>query len=128
MTSIASDIFGNVAKDYLEFYRNKQPIYNRIKEFLNLKNEDIARATGVPESSVRFDERVPPEVQARMTEWANAVNLVAGHFKGDETKTFVWFTTRNPLLGDITPRDMIRLGRYKKLFKFIYNALAQNKR
>lgn len=128
MTSITGNIFATVAeKDYLEFYKNKQPVYNRIKEFLNFKNEDIARATGVPENSVRFDERIPPEVQTHMVEWANALNLVAEHFKGDANKTILWFTTPNPLLGNIAPRDMIRFGRYKKLFKFIYTALAENK-
>ena len=129
MTSITGNIFATVSeKDYLEFYENKKPVYNRIRDFLKFKNEDIAKATGVPVNSVRFDERIPPEVQTRMVEWANALNLVAEHFKGDAAKTILWFTTPNPLLGNVAPRDMIRFGRYKKLFKFIYNALAENKR
>jgi hypothetical protein len=31
-------------------------------------------------------------------------------------------------LGNITPRDMIRIGRFKKLHRFILNALSENER
>ena len=122
-------LFDTVSKmDHLSLFKNKQPVYNRIKDLLRFKNEDISRATGIPLKSIRFDEDISLEVQERMREWANALNLVAEYFKGDDTKTILWFTTPNPLLGNVTPRDMIRFGRYKKLFKFIFNALAENKR
>jgi len=129
MKTLTDDIFATVPKeDYLSFFRNKQPEYNRIKDFLEFKNEDISTATGIPLKSIRFDERIPLEVQERMREWANVLNLVAEHFNGDAIKTALWLTTPNPLLGNITPRDMIRFGRYKKLFKFIFSALSENKR
>jgi hypothetical protein len=38
----------------------------------------------------------------------------------------LWFQTKNPLLGNISPRDMIRYGRYEKLRRFIMNALEDN--
>ncbi len=122
-------LFNTVAKhDYLSFYKNKQPQFNRIAKFLDFKQEDVSHATGVPIKSVRYDEKMPIELRDRLCEWATLFNLVAGHFNGDITKTIQWFTIQNPLLGDISPRDMIRLGRYKKLFKFVLNALADNKR
>jgi hypothetical protein len=52
--------------------------------------------------------------------------LVAQFFGGDAAKTALWFKTKNPLLGDISPRDMIRYGRYEKLRRFIMNALDDN--
>ena len=129
MTAFSTNIFTTVAKqDYLSLFENDKPQYNRIKDFLKFKHDDISKATGVPLSSIRFDERIPPEVQERMREWANVFNLVAEHFNGDPQKTVLWFTVPNPLLGNIAPRDMIRFGRYKKLFKFIVTALAENKR
>ena len=129
MKTLTGDIFATVPKtDYLSFYRHKRLEYAKIKDFLEFKNEDVSSATGIPLDSIRFDERIPREVQERMREWANALNLVAEHFKGDGVKTSLWFTTPNPLLGNIAPRDMIRLGRYKKLFAFIYNSLSENKR
>jgi hypothetical protein len=64
---------------------------------------------------------MPAQVHERIREWATLLNLVAEHFQGDHQKTVLWFTTLNPLLGNITPRDMIRFGRYNKLFKFVVN-------
>ena len=105
---------------------NNEP--NRIVDFLDFKKEDIAKATGVPLSSVRYDEKMPLELREHVREWGTLFNLVAEHFKGDGKKTALWFTTLNPLMGNVTPRDMIRFGRYKKLFRFVVNAMAENKR
>ena len=66
--------------------------------------------------------------QEHMMEWATALNLVAGFFESDEQKTMLWFSTPNPLLGDMSPRDMIRVGRIKKLLKFIQTAVDENKK
>ena len=125
MPTLSSEIFSTVPKeDYLSF----QDKPNRIAEFLEFKKEDIAKATGVSLSSVRYDEKMPSELRDRIREWATLLNLVAEHFHGDGKKTALWFTTLNPLLGNVTPRDMIRFGRYRKLFKFVVNAIAENKR
>lgn len=43
---------------------------------------------------------------------------------GDTDKTIVWFKAKNPLLGDVSPRDMIRLGRYARLRRFIISAMT----
>jgi hypothetical protein len=48
--------------------------------------------------------------------------------KGDVRKTVLWLTLPNPMLGNVSPRDMIRFGRYKRLSKFIANALSENRR
>jgi hypothetical protein len=47
-----------------------------------------------------------------------------GFLGGDADKTGTWFKTRNPLLGDISPRDMICLGRFQRLRKFIWLAMS----
>ena len=128
MPTLTEDIFATVPrKDYLSFFEDEKPKYNRIVDFLEFKKEDISKATEVPLSSVRYDNKTPQELHERIREWAILLNLVAGHFKGDANKTALWFTIPNPLLGNITPRDMIRFGRYKKLFQFIINAVAENK-
>jgi len=51
---------------------------------------------------------------------------VVGFFEGDVAKTALWFRLPNPLLGDLSPRDMIRYGRYAKLQQFVVEALAEN--
>lgn len=128
MATLNSDIFATVPEDHLSLYKGNKPQYNRVAEFLNFKKEDISKATGVVQASVRYDEKMPLELKERIQEWAILLNHVAGHFKGDGRKTTLWFITPNPLLGYDTPRDMIRFGRFKKLYKFVVDALAENKR
>jgi len=94
---------------------------------LDFSKKDVARASNVSRMSVRYDQKMPRELEERVGEWALALALVAQYFK-DEQKTILWFKTPNPLLGNITPRDMIRVGRFKKLYRFIQNALNENER
>src|ERR1043166_1415219 len=77
-------------------------------------------------SEIMKPQKMPLELKERLTEWATALNLVYGFFK-DKDKTILWFSIPNPLLGDMTPRDMIRVGRFKKLLNFIQTALEENK-
>ena len=70
---------------------------------------------------------MPTELRERLTEWAIALNLVEGFFQ-DQKKTILWFSIPNPLLGDMSPRDMIRVGRFKKLLNFVQTALNENQR
>lgn len=41
-------------------------------------------------------------------------------------KTLLWFRTKNPLLGNMTPDDMILSARHRKLEKFIDNCLKES--
>ena len=68
---------------------------------------------------------MPAELKERLTEWATVLNLVEGFFNNQD-KTLLWFTIPNPLLGGMSPRDMIRVGRFRKLLNFIQTALDEN--
>jgi hypothetical protein len=59
-------------------------------------------------------------------EIATLCALVAQSFRGDVVKTALWFKMTNPLLGNASPRGMIRLGRYDKLRRFVMEALEEN--
>lgn len=116
-------------KDYLGFDSGSVMDYQKVVKFAEMEKKDVSRATGIPVTSVRYEEeKIPKELRDRLTEWANLFNLVAGYFKGDARKTSLWFKMPNPLLGNITPRDMIRIGRYKKLISFVLNSLNENHR
>lgn len=129
MTTASSEIFSTVAKqDYLSLFDGEQPKCQEVMRVIEFKKQDVARAAGVPLASVRWDDRMPAEVRERFREWANLLNLVAEFFEGDVRKTVLWFTLPNPMLGNVSPRDMIRFGRYKRLSKFIANALSENRR
>jgi uncharacterized protein (DUF2384 family) len=120
-------LFDTVPKnDCLTLFPHGETDYQKVVRLLDFKKKDVARASNVAVHSVRYDPpRMPKELEDRLQEWAVALSLVAQFF-GDEKKTILWFKTPNPLLGDIAPRDMIRIGRFKKLLKFIQNALSQN--
>lgn len=47
-------------------------------------------------------------------------------FFGDEEKTDAWFATPNPLLGGVSPQEMIDLGKTHKLLHFVLDCLEQN--
>jgi hypothetical protein len=120
-------IFGTVPdRDYLGFWADQTLKSRAVVDFLDLDKRSVAKLAGVAPASVRFDQKIPKEVLDRLREIANICGLVAQFFNGDAAKTALWFKTKNPLLGDIAPRDMIRYGRYEKLRRFIMNALEDN--
>lgn len=118
-------LFNTVPDDVLHFGRGQEFIPKRVPELLGLKKEDVSRLSSVSVKSVRYDENMPEQMRDRLEEIANIINMVAAEFDGDAEKTASWFKARNPLLGDVSPRDMIRLGRYERLRKFIINALIE---
>ena len=127
MSALSHGIFSTIPdKDYLSLLNKGEARPSKVIEFVNFRKEDVSKAVGVPQSSIRYDERMPQILKDRLREWANLFNLVAQFFKGDAEKTALWFKTTNPMLGNITPRDMIRYGRYQKLLKFILDALSEN--
>lgn len=126
LESDVSPLYANIhARDLLGFGNNGSTNYQRVVDFLDLSNSDIAKISGVSIRSVRFDpKRIPAPVSERLQQIANICQLVAEHFE-DPYKTALWFKTPNPLLGNVSPRDMIRFGRYSRLLKFILGARGQ---
>jgi hypothetical protein len=118
----------HVPQDHLSLFKKQKPDYEHVVDFLRFKREEVARATGLAPSSVRYDEKMPKELSEILLQWAVLFNQVADYFKGDVYKTSLWFNIPNPLLGNISPKDMIRLGRYKKLFSFVMQAIEDNQK
>jgi hypothetical protein len=120
-------LFGTVPdKDYLGFWANDMLNAREVADFLDLDKRDVAKLAGVARASVRFDQKIPKEVLDRLQEIANICGLVAQFFVGDVAKTALWFKTVNPWLGNISPRDTIRYGRYEKLRRFVMSAMEEN--
>jgi len=67
-----------------------------------------------------------PVTNVPLLEIEQLCEQVVGFFEGDVAKTALWFRLPNPLLGDVSPRDMIRCGRYARLQQFVTDALADN--
>lgn len=119
----ASSIVGHIAQgDPLHLYSNGKLDYKRTAELIKLNKTDLGKIAGIAKASVRFDSHIPEPVAARLREFANIANLVAEYFSGDATKVGLWFELANPMLGNVSPRTMIRLGRYKRLLNFVMQA------
>ena len=125
LQSEASKNIFNMPKDTFHFFDDGTVNGREVVNFLGLKKKEVAAATNVNQQSIRYDNKIPAELKERLIEWAIAINLAGSYFQ-DRDKTILWLQTPNELLGDLSPRDMIRLGRFKKLHKFIKNALKDN--
>ncbi len=126
--SASAQLFSSVPrKDVLHLFDKSsgEPNYKRTIELLNFSKNDVAAAADVPQTTVRYDQRMSDDLKERIKEWAIAIGLVAEFF-GDEGKTLLWFSSPNPMLGGLRPRDMIKIGRFNKLHKFILNALQES--
>jgi uncharacterized protein (DUF2384 family) len=118
-------LFNTVARrDSLKFWRGNMLNYQKVRDFIGLDTRDVSRVAGVAKSSVRYDEEAPREVREHLANVANICNLVSQFFN-DDVKTKLWFQIPNPMLGNISPRDMIRIGRYNKLLCFVTQAMEQ---
>ena len=118
-------LFDSVPDDLFQFGRGAAFMPRKVPDLLGFKKEDVSHLASVSAKSVRYDDAMPEQVRERLEEIANTINLVARALDGDLDKTLAWFKTRNPLLGDIAPREMIRLGRYERLRKFIIHAMNE---
>jgi hypothetical protein len=117
-------LFDTVPEDYFHFGQGSSFDAKKTATFLGLKNADVGRISSVSTASVRWDNNIPEAVRTRLEEIAITINLVAKQFHGDVEKTVIWFQARNPLLGDVSPKDMIRLGRFDRLRRFIIQAMV----
>jgi len=58
--------------------------------------------------------------------YEQGLKLIIEFFQGDKDKALKWYMTKNPLLGDMSPYEMIKIGRGKKLMQFITCQLEGN--
>lgn len=118
-------LFDTVPEDILNFGYGDMFDAIRVPTLLGLKKEDVSRLASISIKSVRYDDGIPEQLRERLKEIASTINMVAKAFDGDVDKTTSWFRTRNPMLGDVSPSEMIRLGRYDRLRKFIINGMVE---
>jgi hypothetical protein len=112
----------HIASDVLGLWQAGVPDYKKIADLVQLSKKDLSKLGGVALASVRFDQNIPQAVAERLREIANIANLVGEFFEGDAHKVGLWFELSNPQLGGISPRAMIRAGRYKRLLNFVLEA------
>ena len=117
-------LFQTVPTDLLQFGQGNQFRPKKVVDWLEFDKDEVSKIASVAKASVRYDDSAPRAVRERLEDIASIANMVAKVFEGDADKTALWFRTKNPMLGDVSPRDMVRLGRYDRLRKFIVSAIA----
>lgn len=123
------NLFSTVPKHkHLDFYNTSGVVEPRkVVTYFGFSNPEVAAISNISVNSVRYNEdRIPEPIKQRFSEIANICELVANQFDGDLDKTYWWFTTDNPLLGDISPRQMIKYGNYERLRKLVQDFIAGN--
>lgn len=116
------------SQDFLGFGSGAQFQPQRVSLWLEFENQDITRITDIPLDSLWCSGKMSTKARDRLEEIAIVCNLVAEIFGGDLPKTSAWFNTTNPMLGDVSPRDMVRLGRFDRLRAFVFRALDERAR
>lgn len=111
----------------LKFRPHRGLDYQWVTDMVGLTNDDLSRVGQVAKSRVRLDERAPPALRERLEQIANCFLQVTEHFNGNGQKASLWFKITNPMLGHISPRDMIRYGRLSKLQRLVTSALSESR-
>lgn len=63
-----------------------------------------------------------------MSEMPEIRALLREFFGNDPKKIELWLDTKNPLLGGLSPMEMVHVGREEKLLEFVKTSLAENER
>ena len=107
------------------FYHGRRVDLKKMALFLSLSPQQMASVIGSRKSVSSFDAlRLAPSAQKRVNEIANLCEVVAHNFGGDVEKTALWFEMKNPMLGDLSPRDMLLFQRHELLQNLVFDAMT----
>lgn len=65
-------------------------------------------------------------IQGLLLKYFGGDSYPDGNLESARYNTWEWMTSKNPLLGNLTPHDMIYAGRFEKLHKFVTTMLEEN--
>ncbi len=121
-------IFSNLPPESSPFWNEQYRSldYQRIaKSFFDVadRKEKISQIIGISKNSVRYDRKMPREVKEFLHDTVTIFHLVYIHFDYNFEKTKLWFELPNPMIGEnITPQQMIYIGRQQKLLQIVFAA------
>lgn len=84
--------------------------------------EELNQARKLSDALAKQEERLRQSANTVL----EAQRLVRTFFEGSRDKTRQWFRSQNPLLGHLSPNELIGLRREEKLLEFIRTQLAEN--
>ncbi len=73
------------------------------------------------------ESRFQQYYKIRLRELESAIfRMLDKHFEGNWEKANLWIITKNPLLGDVSPLEMMTHCRHERLLEFIKGAMKAN--
>ena len=114
-------IFNTVPRrDVFGFYDKGNKLkYKEVADTLDFNRKEIAKATRVAVNSVRYEEnKIPDKIKDFLIHMAWLLHVTHKYLK-DKQKVIQWIESPNPICGGFSPKDMIRMGQYKKLVRIV---------
>ena len=113
-------IFNTVPKnDVFGVYDKGRIRYKAVATAINFNRQEISKATRINISAVKYKES---EIPAKIKEFFMAMTWLLytthAHLQNKD-KVLQWLDSPNPSCGGFSPKDMIRMGQYKKLVNIV---------
>lgn len=120
-------IFNTVPKhDVFGFYNRGKLKYKKVADTLDFSRKEIAKASRVAVSSVRYEEnKIPDKMKDFLKNMAWLLHITHKYLK-DKQKVILWIESPNPICGGFSPKDMICMGQYKKLVRIVSSYVEGN--
>ena len=120
MKAINNSITKSQFSNYLGLFNEEgKALPSKTADFLDISLNKLAKALGL--DTLRSD-RLGPIGEQRVQELAATLEMVASSFGGNEKKAKFWINTPNFHLGASIPKDLILIGKYKKVYDFVVAA------
>ena len=120
MEAYTPPIFNTVPKnDVFGLYEKDQIKYKAVADTMNFNRQEISKATRVATNSIKYEEnKIPDQVKVFFIAMTWLLYTTHEHLK-DGNKVIQWLDSPNPSCGGFSPKDMIRMGQYKKLVRMV---------
>ena len=117
---IQPQIFNTVAKkNIFNLYNNNKIDYQAVADKMNFNRQEVAKAVRIDLSSVKYEEtKIPDEMKVFFQAMILLLNTTHQYLQ-DENKVIQWLDAPNTSCGGYSPKDMIRMGQYKKLVNIV---------
>ena len=120
MSGPTQQIFDTVPRrDVWGIYKHGKIQYKAVVDKLKLSRKEISQSARVAVSSVRYEEnKISKKMKQFIADLIWLLNTTYKYFE-DEQKVIQWMNSPNPICGGYSPRELICLGRHKKLVKIV---------
>ena len=108
-----NDIFGlyNKNKGHLK--------YQAVANTINFNRQEVSKATRININAVKYKEdEIPDKIKEFFISITWLLHTTHTYLK-DKDKVIKWLDSPNPACGGYSPKDMIRMGQYKKLVRIV---------